>query len=226
VMKISVIVPVLNEEETIAATLAALARLAPHEIIVVDGGSTDKTAAICQQFGVTFLPSDRSRARQMNRGAQEASGDVLLFLHADTRLPESALRDIATALSDSRYLGGRFDVELEGGHWMLKVIGAMINCRSRLSKIATGDQAIFVRREIFEQMGSYPDIPLMEDIALCRTLKRMGEIACLKSRVMSSARRWQTEGLWRTILKMWALKLLFFAGVSPHRLKQYYADTR
>ena len=225
-MKISVIIPVLNEEETIAVTLAALTRLAPHEIIVVDGSSTDKTAAICQQFGVTFLPSHRSRARQMNRGAQEASGDVLLFLHADTRLPESAFRDVATALSDSRYLGGRFDVELEGGHWMLKVIGAMINCRSRLSKIATGDQAIFVHRKIFEQMGGYPDIPLMEDIAFCRTLKRMGDIACLKSRVVSSARRWQAEGLWRTILKMWALKLLFFAGVSPHRLKQYYADTR
>ena len=224
-MNISVIVPVLNEEQTVAATRVALARLAPHEIIVVDGGSTDKTAAICQ-FGVTFLPSHRSRARQMNRGAQDASGDVLLFLHADTRLPESALRDIATALSDSRYLGGRFDVELEGGHWMLKVIGAMINCRSRLSKIATGDQAIFIRRKIFEQMGGYPDIPLMEDIAFCRTLKRMGDIACLKSRVVSSARRWQAEGLWRTILKMWALKLLFFAGVSPHRLKQYYADTR
>jgi rSAM/selenodomain-associated transferase 2 len=225
-MKISVIVPVLNEEETIAATLAALARLAPHEIIVVDGGSTDKTAAICQQFGVPILPSHRSRARQMNRGAQDASGDVFLFLHADTRLPESAFRDVATALGDSRYLGGRFDVELEGGHWMLKVVGAMINCRSRLSKVATGDQAIFVRRKIFERMGGYPDIPLMEDIALCRTLKRMGDIACLKSRVVSSARRWQTEGLWRTILKMWALKLLFFAGVSPHRLKQYYADTR
>jgi rSAM/selenodomain-associated transferase 2 len=225
-MNISVIIPVFNEERSIAVTLQSVVQLAPFEVFLVDGGSTDRTAEICQRFGVKLLASCRGRAQQMNYGARHASGDVLLFLHADTRLPDSAFRDIATALSDSRYLGGRFDVEIEGEHWMLKVIGAMINYRSRLTKVGTGDQAIFVRRSVFERIGGYPDIPLMEDIALCRTLRRMGEIACLKSRVVTSARRWEMDGVWRTIVKMWTLKLLYFAGVSPNRLKQYYADLR
>ena len=162
----------------------------------------------------------------MNRGAQEATGDVLLFLHADTRLPPSAFQDVGAALNDSRYLGGRFDVELEGDHWLLRVIGTMISYRSRVTKVGTGDQAIFIRRQVFEQMGGFPDISLMEDVALCRALKRMGEVACLRSKVVTSARRWEAEGVLRTIVKMWALKLLYLAGVSPSRLKQYYADTR
>jgi rSAM/selenodomain-associated transferase 2 len=225
-IKISVIVPVLDEEKTIATTLDALIALAPHEIIVVDGGSTDRTAEICQQFDVKVMVSARGRARQMNSGAKAASGDILLFLHADTTLPNSAFDDIRLALGDCRCVGGRFDVELAGQHWMLKVIGAMINYRSRLSKVSTGDQAIFVRRFVFEQIGGYPDIPLMEDVAFCRMLRHTGEIACLKSRVMTSARRWEIDGVWRTILRMWALKLLYLAGVSPNRLKQYYADAR
>ncbi|HEY2922923.1 MAG TPA: TIGR04283 family arsenosugar biosynthesis glycosyltransferase [Candidatus Binatia bacterium] len=225
-MNISVIIPVFNEERSIAVTLQSVVQRAPFEVFLVDGGSTDRTAEICQRFGVKLLASCRGRAQQMNYGARHASGDVLLFLHADTRLPDSAFRDIATALSDPRYLGGRFDVEIEGEHWMLKVIGAMINYRSRLTKVGTGDQAIFVRRSVFERIGGYPDIPLMEDIALCRTLRRMGEIACLKSRVVTSARRWEMDGVWRTIVKMWTLKLLYLAGVSPNRLKQYYADAR
>ena len=162
----------------------------------------------------------------MNFGARRASGDVLLFLHADTRLPESALRDIDAALSDPRYLGGRFDVELPGAHWMFKMIGALINYRSRATKVGTGDQALFVRRDIFDLIGGYPDIPLMEDIVFCRALKRTGNIACLRSRVVTSARRWERDGVWRTILRMWMLKLCYFAGVSPSRLKQFYADTR
>jgi rSAM/selenodomain-associated transferase 2 len=225
-IKMSVIVPVLDEEKTIAATLQSLARFAPFEIIVVDGGSTDRTAEICQQFDVKVMVSARGRARQMNSGAKAASGDILLFLHADTTLPNSAFDDIRLALGDSRCVGGRFDVELAGQHWMLKVIGAMVNYRSRLSKVSTGDQAIFVRRFVFEQIGGYPDIPLMEDLAFCRMLRHTGEIACLKSRVMTSARRWEIHGVWRTILRMWALKLLYLAGVSPNRLKQYYADAR
>jgi rSAM/selenodomain-associated transferase 2 len=225
-INVSVIVPVLDEEKTIATTLDALIALAPHEIIVVDGGSTDRTAEICQQFDVKVMVSARGRARQMNSGAKAASGDILLFLHADTTLPNSAFDDIRLALGDSRYVGGRFDVELAGQHWMLKVIGAMINYRSRLSKVSTGDQAIFVRRFVFEQIGGYPDIPLMEDLAFCRMLRHTGEIACLKSRVMTSARRWEIDGVWRTILRMWALKLLYLAGISPNRLKQYYADAR
>lgn len=162
----------------------------------------------------------------MNRGAEEALGEVLLFLHADTRLPASAFSDIAAALSDPRVVGGRFDIELDGAQRMLKVIGWMISYRSRLSKVGTGDQAIFVRRDVFEQMGGYPDLPLMEDIAFCRELKHRGMIACLRSRVVTSARRWEVEGVWRTILRMWTLKLLYFAGVPSARLKRYYVDSR
>lgn len=225
-MKVSVIIPVLNEERTIVTTLRAVVALAPHEIIVVDGGSSDRTRELCGSFDVKLLSAERGRARQMNSGARQATGDVLVFLHADTRLPETALADIELALSDRRCIGGRFDVDLEGSHPMLKVVGALINFRSRITRVGTGDQAIFVRRRIFEQAGGYPDIPLMEDVAFCRALKRLGPIACLRSRVATSARRWENDGVWRTILRMWALKALYFAGVAPTRLKHFYGDTR
>jgi rSAM/selenodomain-associated transferase 2 len=225
-MKISVIVPVLNEETTIAATLQSLVVLEPDEIIVVDGGSGDRTREIAARFGVKVLSGARGRARQMNSGAAHATGAALLFLHADTRLPQSAFADIAAALADPRCVGGRFDVELEGRHWMLKIIGALINWRSRATQVGTGDQAIFVRREVFERMGGYPDIPLMEDLALCRALKRLGTVACLRNRVITSARRWENDGVWWTIARMWTLKLLYLAGMSPARLKRFYADTR
>lgn len=225
-MNISVILPVLNEARSIAATLAALAPLQPFETIVVDGGSQDRTCDIAREFAVRIVDAERGRARQMNRGAQAARGDVLLFLHADTCLPATAFADIAAALSDARYLGGRFDVALDGGHWLLPVIGRLISYRSRVSKVGTGDQALFVRRDVFQRIGGFEDIPLMEDIALCRTLKRLGGVACLRSRVVTSARRWEADGVWRTIFRMWTLKLLYLSGVSPVRLKQFYADTR
>jgi rSAM/selenodomain-associated transferase 2 len=225
-MKISVIVPVLDEAKQIATTLEGLMALASHEILVVDGGSSDRSREIAGRFGVHVIPAERGRARQMNRGAAQATGDVLLFLHADTRLPPSALYDIDSALTDRRYVGGRFDVELEGKHWMLPVVARMINQRSRLTKVATGDQALFVRREVFEKMGGFADIPLMEDIEFCRRLKIEGQVACLRSRVVTSGRRWETDGVWRTILRMWTLKLLYLGGVSPARLKQFYGDTR
>ena len=225
-MRISVILPVLNEEKTIEATLQALAPLTPYEIIVVDGGSTDRTRKISLQCGAKVLFTGTGRARQMNYGALKASGDVLLFVHADTRLPASALRDIAAALSEPRYVGGRFDVELDSDRWLLKVVGRMISLRSRLTKVGTGDQAIFVRRDIFADLDGFPDLPLIEDIAFCRALKRLGGVACLRSKVVISARRWEAAGVWRTIFKMWTLKLLYLAGVSPFLLKRYYADTR
>lgn len=225
-MRISVIMPVLNEEKAIGPALAALTALKPHEIIVVDGGSSDRTRRISVEAGAKVLMTGPGRARQMNRGALDATGDALLFLHADTRLPASALRDIATALSDASYVGGRFDVELDSDRWLLKVVGFMISFRSRLSKVGTGDQAIFVRQEILADLCGFPDMPLMEDIAFCRMLKRAGKVACLRSKVVTSARRWETDGVWRTIFRMWALKLLYLAGVPPARLKRFYVDTR
>jgi rSAM/selenodomain-associated transferase 2 len=225
-MRISIVIPVLNEEKDIAATLVALQRLGPHELIIVDGGSSDQTGEVCKRLGAEVHSSPRGRGTQMNHGARRATGDVLLFLHADTRLPESAFDDIRAALRSPRCVGGRFDVQLDGAYWLLDVIGAMISLRSRLSRVATGDQAIFVRREIFAELGGYPDIPLMEDVAFSRALKRRGAVACLRSRVMTSARRWKKEGVWRTILKMWMLKLLYLAGISPVRLKRYYGDIR
>lgn len=225
-MKISVIIPVLNEESTIASTVESVKSLGPAEVIVVDGGSADRTREISERFGATVLSSPRGRARQMNRGAREAKGDIFLFLHADTRLPSSALDDVQSALRDPRFAGGRFDVTLDGNRWILGVIGNLISLRSRLTKVATGDQAIFVRRAVFERIGGFPDIPLMEDIAFSRALKRKGKVACLRSRVITSARRWEIDGVWRTVFRMWTLKLLFLAGISPVRLKRFYADTR
>jgi rSAM/selenodomain-associated transferase 2 len=216
----------LNEAKNIVATLQALLPLGPSELLIVDGGSSDGTPAICRQFDAEILTSPRGRAAQMNYGARRASGDVLLFLHADTRLPPTAFSDIRNALSDPRFVGGRFDIHLDGDHWMLRVIGAMISLRSRLSKVSTGDQGIFVRREVFQRMGGFPEIPLMEDIAFCRALKCLGKVACLKSKVITSARRWELDGVWRTIFRMWTLKSLYLLGVPPHRLKQFYDDAR
>ena len=223
---VSIIIPALNEEKALPTVLADLITLRPHEVIVVDGASRDRTREISEQLGAVVITSAAGRARQMNCGARLASGEILLFLHADTRLPRGAFDEIVAALKDPRYVGGRFDVDLDGNHWLLKIIGAMINHRSRITKVGTGDQAIFVRRELFVRMGGFPDLPLMEDIAFCRALKRLGGIACLRSKVRTSARRWETEGVWRTVIKMWTLKLLYFAGVSPVTLKRFYADAR
>src|SRR5512145_3107978 len=225
-MRVSVVVPVLNEERTIARTLAALLPLKPDELFVVDGGSSDRTWETCRSLGVEILTAPCGRAAQMNYGAGQATGDVLLFLHADTRLPPTAFSDMRDALGDPRCVGGRFDVQLDSDHWMLRVIGAMISLRSRLSKVGTGDQGIFVRREVFQKMGGFPEIPLMEDIAFCRALKRLGAVACLKSKVITSARRWELNGVWRSIFRMWTLKSLYLLGVSPHRLKRFYDDAR
>ena len=222
-MRLSIVVPVLDEAEGIAAHLAALAPLRANgaEVIVVDGGSTDATCEIAEPLSDRVVVAPRGRATQMNAGAALASGDVLVFLHADTRLPVEADRLIAAALTAARRWG-RFDVEIEGRHALLPLVAGLMNLRSRATGIATGDQAIFVTREAFREVRGYPDIPLMEDVALSRALKRLSRPACIAQRVTTSGRRWERRGVLRTIATMWRLRLAFFLGASPRRLALAY----
>jgi rSAM/selenodomain-associated transferase 2 len=221
---LSIIVPVLDERASIADALEGLAeyRRRDHEVIVVDGGSRDGTAELAQPLADMVLVTPRGRAAQMNAGAARAKGDVLLFLHADTRLPLAADRLIVEGLRGSGRVWGRFDVAIVGQHAMLRVVAAMMNLRSRVSGIATGDQAIFVTRDAFADCGGYPDIPLMEDIALCKRLKRQGRPLCLEARVSTSGRRWESRGMLRTILLMWRLRLAYFFGAEPAALARRY----
>jgi GT2 family glycosyltransferase len=162
----------------------------------------------------------------MNLGAAAAGGDAFVFVHADTIVPPRFAGDIEAALRDAGFVGGRFDLQLDDTALSYRALGALISIRSRLMRTATGDQAIFVRREVFERMGGFPEIELCEDVAFARQLKRAGRVACLKSRVTTSARRWRKDGLISTVLRMWTIKSLFLAGVPPHWLKRHYADTR
>ena len=235
-MRISVIIPTLDEERTIMASLAHTASLGFDELIVVDGGSLDQTPVLVESYRRnTQLPTQSSvrlmtapcgRARQMNEGAKASSGEILLFLHADTQLPDDAKTTIETALADHRMVGGRFDVRFDSSSMWGTMISRMMNWRSRMSGIATGDQALFVRRHIFEQIGGFADIPLMEDIDFSRRLKRKGATAALTATVTTSFRRWERYGPLRTILLMWALRFLYWLGVSPHRLAQLYRTVR
>ena len=213
--RLSVVVPALNEANGIRAALEALAplRARGHQVIVVDGGSTDGTDRIALPLCDLLLNAPRGRAVQMNAGARAANGDVLVFLHADTRLPENIF------IPESA-LWGRFDVEIEGRHPLLKVVACTMNLRSRLTGIATGDQAIFVRREAF--MG-FPEIPLMEDVAFSKSMKRRARPVCLRDTVLTSGRRWESRGVLRTVLLMWRLRLAYFLGASPEKLARLYA---
>jgi rSAM/selenodomain-associated transferase 2 len=221
---LSIIVPVLDEETGIVAALDALAdyRRHGHEVIVVDGGSGDRTAELARPLADIVLAAPRGRAAQMNAGAARASGDILVFLHADTRLPPASDCLIVEGLRRSRRVWGRFDVAIAGTNPMLHVVAAMMNLRSRASGIATGDQAIFATRAAFAEGGGYSDIPLMEDIALSRRLKRMGRPLCVTECVTTSGRRWEQRGIVRTILLMWRLRLAYFLGAEPAALARRY----
>jgi len=223
---ISVIVPTLDEERTIAATLMAARQPGVAELIVVDGGSIDRTVSVARTLADRVLTEPPGRARQMNAGANGARGDVLLFLHADTRMPAGYTRSIADALADPRTVGGRFDLRLDADGVGYRVIERAISLRSRWTGVATGDQGIFVRRAVFARVGGYPAIPLMEDIALYRALNRVGRMASLRETVLTSARRWQTRGIARTVVLMWALRVAYYVGVSPARLARVYANAR
>jgi rSAM/selenodomain-associated transferase 2 len=225
-MRLSVIVPTLDEEATIASTLAHARRPGDVELVIVDGGSRDETVHVARPLADRVLDAPRGRAAQMNAGAAAARGAVLLFLHADTRLPDDYPALVADALAPADVVGGRFDIRLDAPGLAYRVIERLIGLRSRLTGVATGDQAIFVRRDAFVRVGGYPAIPLMEDIALCRALKRAGRMAALRDVVVTSARRWQRDGLVRTVALMWTLRLAYYAGVSPARLARAYRDAR
>ncbi len=222
-VRFSIIVPVLDEAETIAATLDALAspRALGHEVIVVDGGSGDGTLALSRDRADRAIAGPRGRARQMNAGAAKARFDVLLFLHADTRLPPFGIERIAEAVAHGARWG-RFDVRIEGRSSMLPVVAALMNVRSRLTGIATGDQAMFVRRDLFERVGGFPDQPLMEDVELSRRLRACAPPACLRARVVTSGRRWERCGVWRTILLMWRLRWRYWRGAAADELARAY----
>jgi rSAM/selenodomain-associated transferase 2 len=221
---LSIVIPALDEAASLARVLPTLvAREPAAEVLVVDGGSADDSrAAVARVPSVRWLSSPRGRARQMNAGARAARGDILLFLHADTVLPEGAGKAILATLADAGTVGGRFDVRLDSRRPLLALVGWLMNRRSRLTGICTGDQGIFVRRTVFEALGGYPDIPLMEDVELTRRLKRHGRLVALPLRVVTSARKWEREGVLRTIVLMWALRLLYALGVSPARLHRCY----
>ena len=218
--------PVLNEAAGIACALQALAPLAARgaQIIVADGGSTDGTVAQALACGVPteVVHAPRGRARQMNAGAQQATGDLLLFLHVDTRLAPHADRLVQQALAAGPQVWGRFDVRIEGRPGMLRVIATLMNLRSRWTGIATGDQALFMRRAAFDSVGGFADQPLMEDIAMSTRLLKLSRPACLHERVVTSGRRWETHGVWRTVLLMWRLRLAYWRGAAPEHLARLY----
>jgi rSAM/selenodomain-associated transferase 2 len=223
-VRLSVVVPVLNEAPNLADALASLQPLRHRgaEIIVVDGGSLDRSVALARPFADAVLGGPRGRASQMNAGARVARGNWLLFLHADARLPRDADLLIRAAQRHGDRVWGRFDVRLSGDHPLLRIVEFFMNYRSRLTGIATGDQAIFVRRDTFESVGGFPPLPLMEDIALSAQLKRASRPLCLRERVTASSRKWEREGTIRTTLLMWRLRLAFFLGADPSDLARRY----
>jgi rSAM/selenodomain-associated transferase 2/rSAM/selenodomain-associated transferase 1 len=222
-MKLSIVMPVLEEGDALAAALRRLRLLRQRgvELVVADGGSQDETWAIARAHADQLVLAQRGRAAQMNAGASCSSGDVLLFLHADTELPPAADALIDAALAHGAHWG-RFDVRIDGPEAALRLVERLMNWRSRWTGVATGDQAIFVRRDVFEACGGYADLALMEDVELSKRLRRGSRPACLREPVVTSARRWQRHGVWRTIALMWRLRLEYFLGADPRRLALRY----
>jgi rSAM/selenodomain-associated transferase 2 len=227
-MPLTVVIPCLDEAAGIARTLMALApmRARGAEVIVVDGGSRDGTAAMARPLADRLIEAPRGRAAQMNAGAAVARGEALLFLHADTVLPENADALVAGALGERRLAWGRFDVAIVGDHPLFPIIAALMNARSRISGIATGDQALFMTRAAFAAAGGFPALPLMEDVALSRALKRVARPCCLRAKAATSGRRWEKHGVWRTVFLMWGLRLAYALGVDAHALAARYVAHR
>ena len=221
-MFISIIIPVLNEEDSIKELLLQLQpyRKQGHEVIVADGGSDDKTISISTTLADKVIQSQPGRALQMNKGADNSGNEILWFLHADTIIPENAIEEIQNALNKSDW--GRFNIKLSGSHILFRIVETMMNIRSCVFAIATGDQGIFVKRTIFKQVNEYSNIPLMEDVELCKKLKKVSKPVCLKETLITSSRRWEKNGISTTILLMWKLRFLYWLGVSPEYLAKQY----
>ena len=221
-MPISIIIPALNEEKSIKALLQQLQlyRQQGHEVIVVDGGSNDETVSISKPLADKVITSGAGRARQMNKGVAESANEVLWFLHADTSIPENVVETIQKSLDKCEW--GRFNIELSGSKFLFRIIEKMINIRSCLSGVATGDQGIFVKRKTLESIGGYSEIPLMEDIALSNKLKTISQPVCIKETITTSSRRWEKNGIIITILLMWYLRFLYWIGVTPDKLAKLY----
>ena len=221
-MQFSIIIPTLNEAEEISHCLLALQHLRSHcEIIIADGGSTDETITLATPLADQTISCKKGRSYQMNAGSARARGEILIFLHADTLLPHNALSLIEQGIA-SLADWGRFDILLPGKHPLLKLIAFMMNLRSRITGIATGDQVLFIRKQTFIDIGHYPEIPVMEDIAICKKLKKISKPYCIAAKVISSARRWEQFGIYRTLLLMWWLRLAYFFGCSTATLNLLY----
>ncbi|MDF1588551.1 MAG: TIGR04283 family arsenosugar biosynthesis glycosyltransferase [Gammaproteobacteria bacterium] len=220
---LALIVPVLNEAEnlTFLVTLLSTLKQSQDEIVIVDGGSTDGSQQLLAELNLETVSAPKGRASQMNAGAMHSDADILVFLHADTELPANALDLIRKAIADGADWG-RFDVRISGKHPMLHIIALLMNWRSRLTAIATGDQVIFMRRELFNAVGGFPEQPLMEDIEISKRLKKISRPACLSDKVITSGRRWQKHGIWKTIVLMWWLRFAYWRGVPASTLAEYY----
>jgi rSAM/selenodomain-associated transferase 2 len=223
-IRVSVVIPTLDEEEAIASALASAQ--AAHEVIVVDGGSTDRTVEIATAMGARVLLSGRGRGRQLSAGAADATGDVMLFLHADSQLPFGFVECVVDVIHGKGCSWGRFDIRFDEGGPILRLIAHLISWRSRWTRGATGDQAIFVSRRAYDRVGGFPEQGLFEDVALCRRLKRDGPMGVARGRVVTSARRWRRHGTIRTSLRMWSLKGLYLLGVRAESLERYYRNVR
>lgn len=227
--KISIIIPALNEARALRQNLPKLQtyRDRGHEIILVDGGSHDQSLAVARPMVDRFIQTVKGRAHQMNEGAEVANNEVLLFLHADTGLPDLADELILKALDSTQHGWGRFNVKFSNEKFIFKVISVAMNIRSAMSGIATGDQAIFVNKLLFEDVGLFDRIPLMEDVALSKKLLKYSRPSCLQETVRTSSRRWEKNGIYRTIFLMWRLRLAYFLGARPEKLAdQYYPDSK
>jgi len=222
---LSVIVPVLNEAGQIERRLKKLQPLRQKgfELLVVDGGSSDGSAELARPLADKVLSAPRGRALQMNAGAGKARSDWLVFLHLDTQLSEEAEEALMLASRDRQVSWGWFDVALDNPRWQFRMIAACMNLRARLTRVCTGDQTLFVRRELFSSLGGFPELPLMEDVAISKLLRKRADPTVLGTRVTTSSRRWEDKGTLSTVLLMWRLRLLYFLGVSPDRLvRRYY----